>query len=323
MSHALALDSHTLALDLHALLRDLDPGRFKADFEEPLRERLAELEDRLAELTAMSAPDFVAALQLHAHGLSVTLREHAPDPELKAAELRAAWQQLRTELTPRYEALAKALAAYDIHVPALRPTNVRRSVFHIASGLFAVGLIEFVLTPGQLAIVGGAFMVLAWSMEAGRRLHPKVADLIMLVFAPVAHPHEYHRVNSATWYSTALFLLGCAGSTVLAALGVIVLGFADPVAGFIGRRWGRTLLINGRTLEGTLAFVSVGALAALVTLLVFHPGLGAPAIVAMSLAGAVTGGLAELVSRRIDDNLSIPLATAAGAGVVAVWLGVL
>ena len=323
MSHALALDSHTLALDLHALLRELDPGRWKADLEEPLRERLAEVEDRLAELTAMSVPDIAASLQEHAHGLAVAVREHAPDPELKAAELSAAWQQLRTELTPRYEALAKALAAYDIHVPALRPTNIKRSVFHVISGLVALGLIELVLSPSQLALVGGAFCVLAWSLETARRVSPAASDLIMKVFAPVAHPHEYHRVNSATWYSTALFVLGLSGSTMLGALGVIVLGFADPVAGLIGRKWGNTPLINGRTLEGTLAFVATGTVASLVTLYVFHPDVGPAAGFAMGFAGALLGGLAELVSRRVDDNLSIPLATAAGAGAVAAWLGLL
>jgi len=37
---------------------------------------------------------------------------------------------------------------------------------------------------------------------------------------------------------------------------------------------------------------------------------------------AVAGAIAELVSRRIDDNLSIPLAACAGATVTASIAGV-
>jgi dolichol kinase len=39
----------------------------------------------------------------------------------------------------------------------------------------------------------------------------------------------------------------------------------------------------------------------------------------MAAVGATVGGIAELYSRRIDDNLSVPVAAAVGALAVMGW----
>ena len=97
----------------------------------------------------------------------------------------------------------------------------------------------------------------------------------------------------------------------------MVLGLGDPAAAIVGRRFGRTPVGDGRTLEGTLAFVAVGFVAAASTLLILgHPG----PIGVLAVAGAVGGAVGEILSRRIDDNLMIPVLSA--SSVVAVrWLG--
>ena len=93
----------------------------------------------------------------------------------------------------------------------------------------------------------------------------------------------------------------------VASLGIAVLGFADPAAAIIGRRYGRIKLVNGRTLEGTATFVAVGTLVAVPWLALvwgMDPGLA----LKLGFFGALAGGVAELFSRRVDDNLSIPVA---------------
>ena len=93
-------------------------------------------------------------------------------------------------------------------------------------------------------------------------------------------------------------------------MAIAVLGLADPAAAVIGRRFGKHRLIHGRSLEGTITFVIVGFVAAFsVGLLHLAP----PAAAVGALGASLLGALAELTSRRIDDNLSIPLASAAGA----------
>ena len=83
----------------------------------------------------------------------------------------------------------------------------------------------------------------------------------MRAFRHVSRPHEVEQVNSSTWYATALALLTLTLEPTVMIIGVLVLAFADPAAAIIGRRFGRISLINGRTVEGSLTFALVGAVA--------------------------------------------------------------
>ena len=74
---------------------------------------------------------------------------------------------------------------------------------------------------------------------------------LLRVLGRIAHAHEHHRVNSSTWYGTAPVVLGGFFDPAVAAIAVAIHGLADPAAAWIGRRWGRVALVNGRTLEGT------------------------------------------------------------------------
>jgi dolichol kinase len=200
-----------------------------------------------------------------------------------------------------------------------RPANYTRSLFHVASGATSLALMQ--LLPGRSWLIGVSLTiaVAAWTMEAARRRSPAINDFLMRLLGAIAHPHERYRVNSSTWYVTALVILATFFPLRDAEIGVVVLGLADPAAGFIGRRFGRTRLRAGRSLEGTLTFALVGALAALATLAVFHP-LPWSSRILLAVAGAVAGAVAELVSTRFDDNFTIPLTAALAASLTQLFL---
>ena len=99
-------------------------------------------------------------------------------------------------------------------------------------------------------------------------------------------------------------------------LSAALLALADPAASFIGRRWGRTKLIHGRTLQGSMMFVVVGSIAAFAALAIFHGEFGLGTAALMAASAGVAGALAELGSGRLDDNLSIPVISAAAAWAV-------
>ncbi len=237
---------------------------------------------------------------------------HLPSAGQLSEQITEQWVAFRRMAQPAYEALAASLRQVAaVHVPSLRPTNYARNIFHVSSGLTVIAIIALTPVPMWLSIASGAFALWAWSMEIGRRFSPWLNNVLMRVFKPVAHPHEAHRVNSATWYMTALFLLSLTGSPMLCAVSAAVLGVGDPTAALIGRRWGRIKLVNGRSLEGSTAFVVVGGLGAAACMAAWQPSLGAGVIALAALAAGVGGALAELFSRRVDDNFSIPLAVLA------------
>jgi dolichol kinase len=196
-------------------------------------------------------------------------------------------------------------AAEEIAVVRMRPMNLPRSFFHVGAGVLIV--VASVLFEGPtLLAIAASFAVLGWLLEGTRRLWPGWNSVLMRLFRPVAHSHEAHGVNSATWYATAWALLLLTTPEQAANVGVLALAFGDPVAGIVGRRLGRVKLLEGKTLEGSLAFLCATALVGAVYLLWLGDVAIGAAIATAAFAGLV-GAAAEMLSTRVYDNLSVPL----------------
>jgi dolichol kinase len=331
MSASIVIDSQDLALKLRAFLEDVDTARWRTELEAVARQRVKTLESDLNRLLA-SWPNRQAAremiegkwqqLETRLSDLSKALGSSPRAKSLGDSDIREQWRVFRERLQKIYEALVSELRTLDIHVPSLRPTNYTRSLFHVSSSIFTFVLIQYVFDSTWLIFVAAAFALSGWTMETARRFSKSANDVIMKVFTPVAHPHEFHRINSATWYASALLLLSFTGSALVCSVGVIVLGFSDPAAALIGRRFGRTSLINGRSLEGTLTFILVGVLSVLALIRFWHPAVSWSHALLIAFVASLFGGVAELVSARVDDNMTIPLSAALGCGLVALACGI-
>ncbi len=325
MSETLAATAAPHVIELYETMRELDPVRFRREMAERLSAKLVSLGNELERLgqevvneatNPLEAGEIPFGLQLDAElaeqelrarisQLAVTLKELTQRGEVS----RERWGELRASLHPAYEALARVLRLHAVQVPSLRPTNWNRSLFHTGSGLAALTIVLWL--TDWVPLLASAFFLSAVVMETMRRVSPRANRVLMGLFSRVAHPHEAHRINSATWYATALLILAFLAPPWASAVAVTVLAFADPAAGLVGRRIGRVRLVHGRSLEGSLTFVVVGALSAWVLLALRFGNVPNP--VAVALGAAVCGGLAELFSRRLDDNLTVPLAAAFGA----------
>lgn len=313
MSSAVALEGRDLALQIHDALSELDRAR-RATFP-ALRERIVVHRVRLASLQTISAefdrehPVATAAAAL-ATGLDA----------VPGSDARHAWLDFRKDVQPSYERLATALREEDVLVPSLRPTNYARNVLHVASAATGIAALELMPSWGATVALAAAFCATGWMLELTRRKSDAINRFSLALFGPTAHPHERERINSATWYCTALVLIALTGVVPAAVVALAALGAGDPLAAIVGRRFGRIKLVHGRTLEGTLAFVAAGSVAAGVLLTILHPGLGMVGIVGMAAVGAVFGAITEAISRRVDDNLTIPLAAFVGAWLISLFV---
>ena len=192
----------------------------------------------------------------------------------------------------------------------VRPANTIRSLYHVSSSMLCLVVAEEVLPVWALLPACTTFAGTLWTVEIWRRLAPEINTTVLQRLSLIVHPSERTRVLSGTWYISALVVLAAIGDLELIAVALAVVGLGDPAAGLVGRRWGRLRIAGQRTVEGALAYAMVGALGAALCLQQWHPG---SAVWAIALGGAVAGSLAELFSGRIDDNLTAPLAAAAGA----------
>lgn len=291
---ALQQGSQALAEEIAALIESLD---FDAMVPEVVHAQVQSLRRRLKTMTRRAAQD--EDLSELIDKLKATLAEYTPDANT--------WEVLKTDLTEAYENLTSILTADDPDKPA-RPINYTRSIFHAGSGVFSLVLALVLLPLGKLAWVAGGFALWGWSAEIARRVSPRANAILMRGFKHVAHPSEWNRVNSATWYTTALFGLTMTGSLPLMVVPVAVLAFGDPAAGILGRKFGRTPLVHGRSLEGTAAFVFAASVTAGITLSIARPEFTLLQVGIVSVSAGLAGALAELFSRSIDDNLSVPVA---------------
>lgn len=314
--------SASLARELHAFLKDTDPVHWSDAMAEHARERWAALRHRFAASRAELGRSARTKGDDALESLSALVLEHAFENEGDLT--RSRWMELRARLMPAYERLAKQLREQSLPVPVIRPTNYARIAFHVASGLGALLLLEVVLSRAGTLWATGLFAGTCWVLETGRAISVRWNDRLMRVrfFQLIIHPHEHHRVNSATWYATALLCLAIFSPVLCSAVALAVLAFGDPSAGLVGRRWGRTSIGGGRTLEGSAAFVAGGALAGLAVLALWHPVAAWPLLLVVSAGAALAGAIAEALSHRVDDNFSVPLAAAAGAYAAALLAGV-
>ncbi len=301
-----------LAHDVFSLLQSIDPSRLRAGKSTGLVEQAEGLAGRLRQATA-AAPASGAVEQQLTQVASVLDAPPAAGGD---------WETFRRSLHVAYDDLVELLRRESIDLPTVRPTNYARSFFHVLSAVGAAALVH-ALEPRTTAIVAGTAALAGWTMEAARRLSPAANRVMMGVFKHVAHEHERHRINSSTWYTTALLILSLTMPPLAVTAALLVLGVGDPMAGLIGRRWGRTKLVGGRSLEGSLAFVAAGGIAAAVALLLIYPTLGLGPVAALAGTAALAGALAELLVRKVDDNFSIPVAAGAGCSLVAALLGVI
>lgn len=316
MTPALALEGQKLALDLHKLIQSLDPANWRAELEASAREHLARIRARLAQLLeSIQSADLegrLASLREALGHLRTVVDDMSPHPD---------WKAFAASVRPAYEKVAVHLKPLAVPVPSLRPTNYKRNLFHVACGTIALIILQHLLSRVAILWVASTAAVLVVLAETSRRYSPGVNEAMMKVFAPIAHPHEHHRINSASWYTIAIFGLAWFASTMAASIALLVLALADPAAGIIGRRFGRHRIRGGRSLEGSATFVLVGTLAALLVLAAYYPAVAFLPALAMALAGAVSGAVAEIWSGTwLDDNLTVPLGVAAGVALAAYFV---
>lgn len=291
---------------MYAWLASLDPGRFRGT-----PEQITSATEGLEDLKRRAAGDHGSdAVATAWSAVGELLPETAPTERL-------GWLELRDALAPSYDDLARAVRAKGGNARTLHPTNFRRSLVHLLSGLAVVFAFVFVFTPFSAKVTATAFIVWAWSLEAGRKLSPTVNAWCMWFFGPIARDHEHYKVNAATWYGTALFVLAFTGFGPGGVLGLLALAVGDPAAGIIGRRFGR-IRLGAKSLEGTAAFALSSALAGSIYL--FLTGSRDPVeLIGIALLGGVAGAVIELLSTRLEDNFTIPVGTA--WVLQAVWFG--
>lgn len=293
-----------LMSDVHHLLKALDPAVVDTRPALELQQRLGELSARLQQ--------GLATWDTQAHPIrdDANARGAAENLHRVLSTASAPLTATGKAATPHYEALAQRLRHHGVRAESLHPTNLKRTFFHVASGVAVVAAVHLFLTRPAALWLSGVCAALLWTVDLTRRHVPWVNQLFWKMIQHVAREHERYRPNSSTWFTTGLFIIALTAFDACGMLGILTLAVGDPSAAAVGRRWGRIRLMRGRTLEGSVAFVVTSVLVGVAYLAIIGPHpLGARAYL-LPVAAALGGAVAEAISTRLDDNLTVPVVAA-------------
>lgn len=197
----------------------------------------------------------------------------------------------------------------------------KRKVFHVI-GIGTAALTYALTGVGQweaLAILG-AFALIFSSLDMARFYIPALNQKVRQDLGFLMRDYELKGLSGSTWFLFAGVLAIAAFPKPAVALGFLCLALGDPLASWAGLRWGKTRLPGGKSLEGSLTFFAVSAVAGVV-LLALNPamGLAAGPLLILATGTALVAAVAEaLPLKGVDDNFVVPIAaSAAGAAILA------
>ncbi len=205
-----------------------------------------------------------------------------------------------------------------VKLGSLRPLIGARTVFHMSSGVVATVMYQFFLTTFQAELVLLTLLAAFVALEVTRRFSKRWNHFLAgKLFHGIARPREYYRVNSSTLYLLALALVTPVFARPAVLTGALILAFGDPAAAWLGRRYGKLKLYRSKSLVGSLAFAGAGTLVAGTYLMLFCPEASVGSRLLAAGLASLVGAVAELFSGpRLDDNLSIPIASTMVAAIV-------
>jgi len=188
--------------------------------------------------------------------------------------------------------------------------ELRRKAVHLSSLWMPVVMLVFAPYRWFFAVFFGVLALASVLVEhAYARGNPRIRRAYDFFFGGMLRrepePSDWVVSGGPPVLGAACMVLICFPAALAAsAMALMLLG--DTAAALVGRRWGRTRFANGKSLEGVVAFVAVGALG--FALFLSFGGLPVLSLVLVSFAAAVAGALAEFFEKTIhvDDNFGIP-----------------
>jgi dolichol kinase len=247
---------------------------------------------------------------------------------MRLSELNQALRAFKTQemkiareyVLSRYNETARAYEAWLMQwsTPAQqRPQSLRtlrgaRTWFHIAMGVFAAGMYQFVIDKTQALIILYTLGAIFGTLEITRRFSSRWNEiLVSTVFKAISRPGEFHKTNSATYYLLALCFITTLFDRASVITGILVLAFGDPAAAWVGKRFGKFKIYREKSLVGALSFFAAASLVLLAFFFSLHPEMAVSTRIVAALAAAAVGAIAEVFSTRLDDNLTVPVTVVA------------
>lgn len=178
---------------------------------------------------------------------------------------------------------------------------IPRKIFHLVlASVPPLVYLAGVLDRTGMAIGLLALAVVSFKVEWLRFRVPSVNRLFIRAFGPLMKEKEFSGPTSVNHTLLSYFIVVLGADPDIAAASMLFLSVGDPVASEVGRRLGKPGP-GSKSWAGCVGNFCASSLVGMAVL----PGL------VLALSGGAASALTELFAGRIDDNLLVPLGSAA------------
>lgn len=188
----------------------------------------------------------------------------------------------------------------------------KRKVFHVL-GIGAAGFVYAIAPVSwiQALVILGIFAVVFVTLDALRFKIPALNKRVKRDFAPFMRDYELDGLSGSSWFFFSVLISIALFPKMAAAIGIIYLAIGDPLASFVGVRWGKIKLPGGKSLEGSLALAVLCSLVGAIVL-TFVAKLPVGSAILVAGVSGITAAVAEwLPLKKVDDNFTVPILTGA------------
>lgn len=188
--------------------------------------------------------------------------------------------------------------------------HLARKIWHMA-GVFSMFCV-YVLAPELVSYTILAIAVaLFLPIDFLRQKYPALNDWMVHAFKPIMRTHEIHRIAGTTYLLSGVCVIVALFPRPVVALTLLFLAFADPIASFVGIKYGKDKVFGHKSIQGFMAAFGVCALLTAIFLSYFS--IMIDRVIVVSLLAGLIGALAELIPiGKMDDNFTLPVLSGFG-----------
>lgn len=183
--------------------------------------------------------------------------------------------------------------------------HLTRKVWHFTGVIFIVVLFHN-LTRTQSIYLSLFAFALCFFIDFIRLRTPSFNKIFIACSKHVMRERECHTYNGTTALLLGTFVVIYVFPPEIAKLALLCLAVADPLASYVGVKYGKDRLTANKSLQGSSA--AFAACFVISLLFFFSENLFSGRMLIVSLLTGLTGSFSELINiKNLDDNLTFPI----------------
>lgn len=196
--------------------------------------------------------------------------------------------------------------------------HVARKIWHM-SGVFTM-FAAWVFLPYWASM---SILIISWllfvPLDFFRQNNPEFNRSLTGLFRPIMRSSELNRLAGTTYLLTGALIITLFFNKGVVAMSLLFLAFADPIASYVGIKYGKDKLFGHKSVQGFIAAFLVCT--TLCYLYLFYNQIQEYIFIVSLMAGFV-GALAELIPiAKLDDNFTMPVVSSVGLSVLFYFFG--